>query len=149
MLSRRGTTSTLSPIYRGYIPHRLEHACAICCCDNTVKLPNFQHRWCCRHRAHMAPLHTKSQKSYFSRWKPQRLSRISNPLPKPIKQLQSNFYYHRKMIYPVPVVKPNSSLTSPWPNAVTFGNRLIAFLPRLYILYSFQSRLKAHLNKKM
>ena len=129
--------------------HCLEHACPVWCGGPIAKLVKLQESFCRRHHIMLPPLTLKRFDYHTlilfykikSNLAPAYLTEL---LPSPSHNSGHTF---RKELYPVPLVKKSSSLSSFLPRSIILWNTssLLSELQKSSSLSTFKSALKSHL----
>ena len=133
-------------IYIGSIRPILEYACPVWCGGPIAKLVKLQESFCRRHHVMLPPVKndlTTTRSSYFTRLS-QNLAPayLTELLPSPSHNSGHTF---RKELYPVPLVKKSSSLSSFLPRSIILWNSLPSELQKSSSLSTFKSALRSHL----
>ena len=133
-------------IYIGSIRPILEYACPVWCGGPIAKLVKLQESFCRRHHVMLPPV--KKRFDYhtlilFSKIKSNLApAYLTELLPSPSHNSGHTF---RKELYPVPLVKKSSSLSSFLPRSIILWNSLPSELQKSSSLSTFKSALKSHL----
>ena len=133
-------------IYIGSIRPILEYACSVWCGGPIAKLVKLQESFCRRHHVMLPPVKKRFDQHTLilfykikSNLAPAYLTEL---LPSPSHNSGHTF---RKELYPVPLVKKSSSLSSFLPRSIILWFSLPSELQKSSSLNTFKSALKPHL----